>query len=152
MEFNKHINFTMTAIDEDFSDQTSLFVYCLYSGTITSRVPESVIEVLRKKGYTRLYQIFLYAQNGEEAELPDERLKTWLGDIRIIFFSYGDPPPELEQKTAIRIEQEKQKIKRIVPDAAFYRFGELTPAGNPKKLEDITEDDPEYMEDFSDKI
>jgi hypothetical protein len=90
MEFNKHTNFTMTAIEEEFSDQTSLV------------------------------------------------------DIRKIFFNFGDPPPGLEQKTAIRIEQEKQKIKNIAPDAAFYRFGELTPAGNPQKLEDITNDDPIY--------
>ena len=144
MIFNKDINFTMTVIEEDFSDETSLFVYCLNSKTITDKLPERVIEVLRKKGFTRLYQIFLFSQNGETAELPEERLKLWLGGIRKIFFNYGDPAPVRQELTAIRIVQEKEKLKRFAPDARFYRFGELTPAGYPKKLEDITFEDQGY--------
>jgi hypothetical protein len=142
-DYDSPIIYTMTVIEQDFSDETSLFVYCLKSGKVTDNVPERVIEVLRKKGFTRIHQIFLYTPNGKPTVLPEDIFIIWLGGIRKIFFNYGDPAHDEKEMTAIRIEQEKEKIKRIAPDAVFYHFGNLTPEGNPKSLDDITDDDAE---------
>ncbi len=140
----KQIGFRMSVINKDFSDSTSLFVYCLDPGLNEGRVPDKTLELLKKKGFARLYQIFLFSQNNEMSELSDERLKIWLGGIRKIFINIGDPGTERRQEVRERIEYEKNRIRKIAPDVKFYRFGELTGSGFSKKLIEIDENDKIY--------
>jgi hypothetical protein len=123
------------------------------------KLPDEVKSVFMKKGFTLLRIMYLFSRVGnfeKLASLPKEQLidearekellEYFEHSVNRVYFAYGDSSsPKVEELVRKRAEELTGKIKRIRPDMQFYRFGELTKSGNPKKLENITPDDKEII-------
>jgi len=151
----EHTKWQLSVITQKYSRESTLLVYDCYPGPIFNRVPDSVLNILRKKGYTRLYQFYIFTRIGTidtetnqplekiYQKLDDARFNSILSDVNQIFFNYGEPAnPVFKTMIEKRIAQEKQRILDIRPDAEFYYFGELN-NGHPKALNDIQITDTE---------
>ncbi|MDZ7794587.1 MAG: hypothetical protein U5P10_13120 [Spirochaetia bacterium] len=156
MRKKRHVCWILNALDEEYTVETTLGVYCLNPTSFFDRVPENVLEVLRGKGYTRLYVLYLFSRIGnlkEFADLPveelldakcNESLGELMPEVGKIFFAYGTLPNEnMRFLVEGRVEEVKSLILQQKPEVEFYHFGGLTETGDPKSLEALEEGDSE---------
>jgi hypothetical protein len=140
----------------DGAPETEAIVFV--TNTVRDHIlPDEVKSVFMKKGFTQLRVMHLFSRAGNFehlASLPGEKLideacekemlEYFEHSVNRVYFAYGDlSSPKAEELVRARAEELRGKIKRIRPDMEFYRFGELTKSGDPKKLEDIEADDEE---------
>jgi hypothetical protein len=119
------------------------------------KLPDEVKSVFMNKGFTLLRVMNLFSRAGDFERLAllqgeklidesceKELLEYFEHSVNRIYFAYGDVSSQkAEELVGTRAEELRGKIKLIRPDMEFYRLGELTESGNPKKLEDIKADD-----------
>lgn len=156
MRKKRHVCWILNALEEDYTVETTLGVYCLNPSSFFDRVPEHVLEVLRGKGYKRMYVLYLFSRIGDFKEFEDvpaeellddgcnESLGEVLPDVGKIFFAYGKLPKEGMRSL---VEERVREVKRLVlqekPGAEFFYFGDLTESGDPKSLNALEEGDSE---------
>ena len=156
MRNKRHVCWILNALDEEHTVDTTLGVYCLNPSSFFEKVPEDVLEVLRGKGYTRLYVLYLFSRIGDFNDLvdlpPEELLDTKcndsigevIPDVGKIFFAYGELPDE---KMRSLVEERVEEVKRLIlqekQEAEFYHFGGLTELGDPKSLYSLEAADSE---------
>ena len=156
MRNKRHVCWILNALDEEYAVETTLGVYCLNPSSFFEKVPENVLDVLRGKGYTRLYVLYLFSRIGDFkdfADLPaEELLDTKCNDsigevipeVGKIFFAYGTLPNEhMRSLVEGRVGEVKSLILQEKPEAEFYHFGGLTETGDPKSLYTLEEGDSE---------
>jgi len=153
----RHVCWVLNPLVEDYSVDSTIAVYVLNPVSFFEKVPESVLDVLRDKGYTRLYVLYLFSrigEFGEWADLPaeellDSRCNDVIGkiipDVGKVLFAYGQLPDErMRELVDQRMRDVQQRIESEVPGMEFYRFGALTETGDPKSLVDVQDTDEEH--------
>ena len=154
----KHSHWMLIPLVETYTVETTLAVFSLNPTSFPpQKIPRHVLDILKRRGYTRLYVLYLFSKIGKSDEIGDnsiddlitqrnnEVLKELIPDVGKIFFAYGVPPIEnLKILSGERVTEIKQKICTIKPDAQFYYFGEHLESGFPKKLEALKENDTEH--------
>ncbi len=152
----RHVREALYPLLEHYDKETSILIYTLNdSKKITYWIPDKIRCVLKKRGYRRAYLRYFISIAGyfettghDPAEplfepMPDFRYRLTLQNVSKIFFAYGNPPDSVKEFIERRVAEEKKRILDFNPDAEFFYFGDLTPEGYPKSLDDITDDDAE---------
>lgn len=152
----EHMHGTLYPIIEEFSADTTLMVFLLNPVNPAYRLPEHVINILREKGYTRLYVFYLFSYIGELCDVSkpsmdklispklNEYLSIMVPVAEKFFLAYGEVgDQELKKLLQQRISEVKQLITDIKGEVSFYTYGELSETGHPKRLEEITLEDEE---------
>jgi hypothetical protein len=152
----KHIRGTLHPIVQYYTKETTIAVFCLNPVSVLAKPPERVFEILRARGYTRLYVLYLFSRIGDFSELSnmpidelihqrcDEVIEEIIPDVSKVFFAYGEPP---SKDAAWIINERATTVKNIIlkikPGEPILKFGELSRDGNPKSLRDLQSDDIE---------
>ncbi len=152
----EHMHGILIPITEEFSADTTLMVFLLNPATPTYQLPDHARNILREKGYTRLYVFYLFSYVGDLSEVSEpsletlvsqksnEILRTIIPDVKKFFLAYGENADQkLKELLQQRIAEVKQTITDIKGEALFFTFGELSDSGNPKRIEELQSDDEE---------
>lgn len=154
----RHVCWVLNPLVEEYSVDSTVAVYVLNPRSLFEKVPETVLDVLRGKGYTRLYVLYLFSRIGDFSEWTDfpaeelldsrcnEVISDIIPDVGKIVFAYGPLPDErIRALVAERVRDVQQRIRKEMPDAEFYRLGELSESGDPKSLNALQAADGEYV-------
>ncbi|MBF0502251.1 MAG: DUF1643 domain-containing protein [Candidatus Riflebacteria bacterium] len=148
----------MCALVENYSVDTTIAVICLNPSNLFYRVSDNIREILVKKGFTRLYLLFLFSRIGDFDKICDKPIDDLIGkecdewirkiipDIGKIFIAYGEPTCK---RTVNVIDQRWERVRNMIlevrPNTQFLYFGNLSQSGYPKTLSAILLDDAENI-------
>jgi hypothetical protein len=142
------------SLSDEFSKETTIVVFSL-SATSEEVFPENGIEVLRARGYTDLYQLFLYTRIGDLGEFPEffatdplsERQLWNFHDIgqranHFVMAVRSMSDPETREVIARRWELVRREISSVNAEARFFRFGDPFRKAAPKTFSEfaVTDD------------
>ncbi len=156
IESKKHIHGVLIPLIQEFTVESTIAVYSLNPIHPLHTASQQVKVILRSKGYTRLYVLYLFSRVGDFTEfydLPIEELvspkyNTYIDsiipDVSKVFFNYGHLANQrIEQLVENRVKEVKEKILEIKENTEFFYFGDLTESGHPKELEQLEANDRE---------
>lgn len=153
----KHIRWSLHPIVQDYTKETTIGVFCLNPVSVLAKPPERVFEILKARGYTRLYVLYLFSRIGNFSELSnleigelihkgcDDVVERIIPDVEKVFFAYGEPPSQGFTKIINeRVAVVKNIILKMRPCEPILQFGEARRGGYPKNLGDLQSDDIEF--------
>lgn len=134
------------SLSDEFSKETTIVVVSL-NPTADEVLPETGLEIVKARGYTDLYQLFLYTQIGELGEFPEifetdsitERQLWNFHDIgrranHFVFAVRSVPDAETRKVIALRWKRVRSEISYVNPEAKFFRFGDPFQDSTPKNF------------------
>jgi hypothetical protein len=141
------------SLSDEFSKETTIVVFSL-NATSEEVFPEYGIEVLRARGYTDLYQLFLYTRIGDLGEFPEIFATDPLSERQIWnFHDIGQranlfvlavrsmPDAETREVVARRWERVRSEISSVNSGAKFLRFGDPFQDSTPKTFSEFSATD-----------
>ncbi len=152
----KHVRWVLYPLVEDYTVETTLAVYYLNPSSYLYKVPNDIRKILKTRGYTRLYVLYLFSRIGKFTEICDkpidkliaqecnEAINQIIPDVEKIFFMYGEPAnKKIMELITQRSAEVRKRILDIKPNTNFFYFGKLSESGFPKKMKELKEEDAE---------
>ena len=141
------------SLSDEFSKETTIVVVSL-NPTADEVFPETGLGILRLRGYTDLYQLFLYTRIGDLVEFPrifatdplSERQFWNFHDIgrRANHFVWAAglmPDAQTRSVIAMRWERVRSEISSVNSEAQFFRFGDPFHDSTPKAFSEFSATD-----------
>ena len=141
------------SLSDESSKETTIVVVSL-NPTADEVFPETGLEILRARGYTDLYQLFLYTQIGDLMEFPEifatdplSERQLWnfhdIGRRANHFVSAARSMPDHQTRSviAMRWERVRREISSVNSDAIFFWFGDPFKDTTPRKFSEFSATD-----------
>jgi hypothetical protein len=145
---------TLIPLTENYSRETTIAIYLRNPSTFDYRLETRVREILKAKGFTRIYLLFLFSKVGTDNEIVslqknelinsrcNEVINEIMPDVGSIVFAYGDTNNERVQLiTEQRVAEVRELIEKFSSHSTVFCFGNLTARNNPKSIEQLQLDD-----------
>lgn len=156
----QHGYFTLQPIIQNFTHDTTIAMILLNPMSNTLQATDEFCVMLAKKGYTRLYTLYLYTFIGsteELAGLPPEDLisKSWaqrfdpiIMDLGTVVFAFDKPKDqEFAERVLKRAAEVEKRVRDLKPDLKIVCLGNDTIERFPKPIRALMPDDIPTLSD-----
>ena len=150
----QHAYFTLQPIIQNFTHETTIAMILLNPMSNAPQAKDEFCLMLAKKGYTRLYTLYLYTSIGSTEELagmPSEDLisKFWtqrfdpiIMDVGTVVFAFDKPKDqELAKRVLKRAAEVEKRIRDLKPSLKIVYLGNASIGSFPKSIEALVPDD-----------
>lgn len=156
----QHGSFTLQPIIQNFTHDTTIAMILLNPMSNALQATDEFCVMLAKKGYTRLYTLYLYTFIGsteELAGLPPEDLisKSWaqhfdpiIMDLGTVVFAFDKPKDqEFAERVLKRAAEVEKRVRDLKPDLKIVCLGNDTIERFPKPIRALMPDDIPTLSD-----
>lgn len=156
----QHGYFTLQPIIQNFTHDTTIAMILLNPMSNALQATDEFCVMLAKKGYTRLYTLYLYTFIGsteELAGLPPEDLisKSWaqrfdpiIMDLGTVVFAFDKPKDqEFAERVLKRAAEVGKRIRDLKPSLKIVCLGNDSIESFPKPIEALVSDDIPTLDD-----
>ncbi len=141
------------SLSDESSKETTIVVFSL-NATVEEVFPENGIKIVEARGYTDLYQLFLYTRVGDLRKFPEifatdpisERQLWNFHDIgqranHFVLALRSMPDDETRNVVATRWDRVRSEISSVNSEAKFFRFGDPFQDSTPKTFSEFSATD-----------